>query len=56
MHVAKVNKYRGFNTIAQLKENKEKKAVDVAVVHTLKQPTGVAHILSNLWKYCKKVI
>ena len=42
MHVAKVNKYQGFSTIGQLKENKEKKAVDVAVVHTLKQPTGVA--------------
>lgn len=45
MHIAKVSKYRGFSTIAQLYENKQKKAVDVAVIHSLKQPTGLLQFI-----------
>ncbi len=50
MHVARVNKFRGFGTVQQLYENKQDKILDVAVIHPLKQPTGLPAIFwSSLW-------
>ncbi len=40
MQTSKMSKYTGASSIVMLHENKQKKAMDVALIHPTKQPTG----------------